>query len=340
MKVATLSRRLGGRRTVQNKGTASKSLKIRSVLVPIDFSKPSLQAVEFALPLLKEFGAELHLVHVFEPDYPLASTAALPLVVPNLQVGDRVRRHLKDVVKRYSIALRPENIHARRGRPFEEICRLARDRSIDLIITSTCGNTGLKHLALGSTAERIVRYSPCPVLIARDSDRRVAGKAKPKDQVTFKKILVPIDFSSCSLKGLAYAKGLAKEFNASLILLHSIHPEYYVSSDEYARFDFPLLMQQLENAARGQLNDLVRETDWNGIKVKASLQIGHAGDQVCTRAKDDGADLIVTSTHGTTGLKHILLGSTAEYVVRHASCPVLVVPSHERPVIGADGRKK
>ena len=239
MKATTLSRRLGSRRTVQNRGTASKSLKIQSVLVPIDFSTPSLQAVEFALPWLKSFGAELHLVHVFEPDYPLASTAALPLLIPNLQVRDRVRHHLKDVSKKHSVALGSENVHARRGRPFEEICRLARDRSIDLIVTSTRGNTGLKHLALGSTAERVVRYASCPVLIARGNDRRVAGNAKPKDQLSFKKILVPIDFSACSLKGLAYAKGLAKQFNASLILLHSVHPQYYVSKRRICAIRFP-----------------------------------------------------------------------------------------------------
>ena len=55
--------------------------------------------------------------------------------------------------------------------------------------------------------------------------------------------------------------------------------------------------------------------------------------------KNYGADLIVTSTHGTTGLKHILLGSTAEYIVRHAPCPVFVVPSHERPAIAAAKQK-
>ena len=303
----------------------AKSLRIRNILVPIDFSKPSLNAIEFALPLLKEFGAELHLVHVFESDEPLASTAALPLVVPFLRVGDRVRTHLKDVAKKYSVGLRPENIHARRGQPFEEICRLARDREIDLIITSTRGNTGLKHLALGGTAERVVRYSPCPVLVVRN------GKSK----VSFKKIVVPIDFSACSMKGLDYAKALAKKFDASIVLLHSLHLQYYVSSDEYARYDFPLLMQQAEKAAREQMSELVQETDWAGVKVETSFQIGHAGDQVCARAKEIGADLIITSTHGTTGLKHILVGSTAEYVVRHAPCPVLVVPTRDRSVLNS-----
>ena len=260
---------------------------------------------------------------------------AMPLIVPELEVGRRVRRHLKDVADKYSGELRRENIYALRGRPFEEICRLARDRGIDLIVTATRGNTGLKHLLLGSTAERVVRYSPCPVLVVRGGDqkKRAGRNGKSRLGLSLRKILVPIDFSACSMKGLAYAKTLAKEFDATLVLLHSIHLQFYVSSDEYARYDLPLLMQQAEKAAREQMRDLVRKTDWEGIKVEPSLQIGHAGDQICARAQDYGADLIVTSTHGTTGFKHILLGSTAEYVVRHASRPVLVVPSHERPVL-------
>jgi universal stress protein A len=75
------------------------------------------------------------------------------------------------------------------------------------------------------------------------------------------------------------------------------------------------------------MDDLERTTDWNGLKVETSLQVGHAGQQICERAEVCGADLIVTSAHGTTGLKHVLIGSTAEYVVRHAPCPVLVVPT-------------
>ena len=307
-------------------------LQIRNVLIPTDFSERSIEAIEFALPLLKKFRADLHLVHVFEPDDSLAGMTALPLVVPLLQVGDRVRRHLKDVAKKYSVSLRRENIHARRGRTFEEICRLARECDIDLIVTATRGNTGLKHLALGSTAERVVRYSPCPVLVVHGGN----GKNKTAG---FKKILVPVDFSDCSMKGLDYAKALAKEFGASLILLHSVHLQYFVSNDEYARYDMPLLMQQSEKAAREQMRELMEKTDWEGIQVQPSLQIGHAGDQICACAKDCGADLIVTSTHGTTGLKHILIGSTAEYVVRHASCPVLVVPSRERPALNSNGRK-
>ena len=224
----------------------------------------------------------------------------------------------------YSVPLRRENIHAIKGRPFEEICRLAQEIDIDLIVIATRGNTGLKHLVLGSTAERVVRYSPCPVLVVRGSD----SKKKPVQQLaTFRKILVPVDFSDCSMTGLGYAKALAKEFKAKMILLHSIALQYYIASDEYARYDLPLLMEQTENVAKQQMRDLVQRTNWNGIEIETSIQIGHAGQEICAEASDRKADLVAISTHGRTGFKHVLLGSTAEYVVRHASCPVLVVPS-------------
>jgi nucleotide-binding universal stress UspA family protein len=309
-----------------------QALQIREVLVPVDFSGPSLNAIQFALPLIAKFGADLHLVHVFAADYPISGLVDMPFVLPEVDISRSVRERLEDVAKQYSIELPSKNIHALKGRPFDEICRLSRDIRVDLIIIATRGNTGLKHLVLGSTAEHVVRYSPCPVLVTRD--REATGSV-----TGFPKILVPIDFSDCSMKGLAYARAFAKQFKSKLVLLNSIHFQYYVASDEYARYDLPRLLQHAKNAARDQIRDLVEETDWDGLEVETSLQTGHPGQQICERARDSGIDLILTSTHGTTGFKHLLLGSVAEYVVRHAHCPVLVVPSHERPAINVSKSK-
>jgi nucleotide-binding universal stress UspA family protein len=309
-------------------------MQIRNILVPVDFSRRSLETVAVAQTLAKKFGANLHLAHVYDRDFPLTTVMAMPLALPPVEVAKGVRRHLKDVAKNFDLELRPRFAHAAEGRPFEEICRLARRHRMDLMVIATRGNTGLKHLLLGSTAERIVRYSPCPVLVIHPREEN------EKRELRFNRILVPIDFSACSLKGLDYAKGLARQFGAKLVLLNSVAFQYYITSDEYARYDLPLLMQQAEKASRRQMIDLVRATDAEGIDVKASFQIGHAGQQICARAAADDADLIVTSTHGTTGFKHILLGSTAEYVVRHASCPVLVVPSHERPELPEKSKRR
>ena len=332
MKTNRASQLIGARLSAHSLKQQPFLPKIKNVLVPTDLSAASLQAVEYALPLMKWFGADLHLVHVSEPDYPLTNMASMPLVLPECDIRPRVRRHLQRVARKYSIETGRENIHALKGRPFQEICHLAREDGIDLIVMSTRGNTGLKHLALGSTAERVVRYAPCPVLVMQPVGHKTNGSRKTvKRKLSFERILVPIDFSECSMKGLAYAKMVAKRFGSKLILLNSVALQYYLTSDEYARYDLPQLMKRSEKSARDQMQDLIEKTDWEGIDVTPSLQIGHAGQQICEEAIVEHADVIITSTHGTTGFKHLLVGSTAEYVVRHASCPVLVVPSHERP---------
>ena len=314
-----------GRARSRTGGKGPPQLEIRRILVPIDFSPQSRAALAFALPLVEKFRAELHLVHVFAADYPLSSMVALPLIVPALEVERRVRSHLQSVAGKESARIRPENVHAAKGEPFEEICRLARELQIDLVVSATRGRTGLKHLALGSTAERIVRHAPCPVLVVHPT----GGKTKRR-RPAFKKILVPTDFSACAAKGLAYAKALAQRFDSRLVLLNSVDLHYYSTNPEFILYDLPPLLAESEKAARQQMRDLVEETDWGGIAVETLLESGHAGEQICRRAQEGGTELIVTSTHGKTGLAHIFIGSTAEYVVRHAPCPVLVVPSHER----------
>jgi nucleotide-binding universal stress UspA family protein len=301
------------------------ALQIRNLLVPVDFSAPSLRALEFALPLVKQFGADLHLVHVFATDHPFTGLVGMPFVFPEFEISRSVHEQLKDVARKYSIDLRLENLHVLKGRAFEEICRLGHDGDIDLIVIATRGNTGVKHLALGSTAERVVRYSSCPVLVTHGG--------KPSGAVTcFRKILVPVDFSECSMQGLAYAKVFAKHFKSKITLLNSVHFQYYVASDECSRYDLPRFMHQAYLVARDQMRDLFEKTDWDGLEVETSLQTGHPGQQICEHARDTDMDLIVNSTHGSTGLTHLLLGSVAEYVVRHAHCPVLVVPARSSEV--------
>ena len=311
-------------------------VKITNILVPIDFSAASLTAIDSAVLVRDAFQAQLHFVHVYAPESPLSALSSSPMTVADPEVAQRVRRHLRDVAGEYGVGSTAE-VHARKGRAFEEICRMARASDIDLLVLSTHGHTGLKHLALGSTAERVIRYAHCPVLVVRGPDRLTKsngnGNGKPpRAALRFRKIIVPIDFSESSLQALEYAKGLAKTFKSKLVLLHSVHFQYYVASDEYARYDFPVLMQEAENVAREQMRELVRKTEWDGIKVESMIEIGHPGQQICALAQGAGADLVVTSTHGWTGLKHVLVGSTAEYIVRHAQSPVLVVPTRERPI--------
>jgi nucleotide-binding universal stress UspA family protein len=139
--------------------------RLKKILVPVDFSDCSKKALQYAIPFARQFGAELVLVHIVQP-YPAVPEMA-PVDVETIQDGkaeiESLRRGIaKDV---------PTSGSVRTGAPPTEIARAARELDIDLIIISTHGHTGLTHALLGSTAEKVARYAPCPVLIVRESER-------------------------------------------------------------------------------------------------------------------------------------------------------------------------
>src|SRR5689334_13130233 len=147
----------------QTEKASARRISVRRILLPVDFSEASLIAIDYASKVATRLGAELNLVHVFEPLAPFVGTEDNPFCLSDAEGGILAREHLRAAAERRGIPLRPEHLHVNEGRAFEEICRLARKLGIDLIIIPTRGHTGFKHLTLGSTAESIVRYSPCPV---------------------------------------------------------------------------------------------------------------------------------------------------------------------------------
>ena len=140
-------------------------------------------------------------------------------------------------------------------------------------------------------------------------------------------ILFPTDFSECGNFALSYAASLARTFNAKIICVNVIEP--IVPTVGYSGMTEPLpiadITDQLEDSAERELPKLAECDECAGIDVEELVVHGEAASEIVRVAKDHHVDLIVISSHGRTGLGRILFGSTAEAVVRHASCPVLVV---------------
>jgi nucleotide-binding universal stress UspA family protein len=308
-----------------------KKLSIQDIVVPIDFSKMSIQAIKLASRLARRFGASVHLAHVRQFDYAADFVVPAPPIVPFSFIPyeqDRERgvaRELNALAREYGVSL--ANCHVLSGAPpFDEICRLAQKIPADLIVMPTHGYTGLKHVFLGSTAERIIQHSPCPVFVGRPGKR----KSETRRTSTAHTILVPVDFSGCSRGGLRYAIDFANEFGARIILLHATYLGYVYSSEGTALYDIPALQKAARKNAERQMRQLVRSVNFGGVKFETAFTHGSVVLDICAFAKDHNVDLIITSTHGLTGLEHILIGSIAEHVVRHAPCSVLVVPSHPK----------
>jgi nucleotide-binding universal stress UspA family protein len=298
--------------------------KIEKILVPLDFSPPSMEALDYAVWLAKQFRAAVHLVHVYPPDEASAPGAG-HLLFQSAEAVERLNEELTGIHRKHVPTFRPENCHIRSGRPYEEIVRLAREIDADLIVLSTRGHSGLKHLLLGSTAERVVRSAQCPVLAVRK--RKKKSKA-PMESFAIRTILVPTDFSQCSLAGTEYAAFLARTLRSTVRLFHAMYPyTNYVFVDR-AGVRLSGLAEAMEETARQEMDALKQMDFLRGVSVQTKILPGPAVDEICAAADEPDVDLIVTSTHGRTGLKHALIGSVAEHVVRYAERPVLVVPSH------------
>lgn len=140
-------------------------------------------------------------------------------------------------------------------------------------------------------------------------------------------ILVPVDFSDCAKKALQYAIPLAKEHEAALTLLYVVPPIYTVG--EYGGMEYPQLQAEMQASGHKALEKL-NETEVRGeVPTELVVRLGAPANEIIEAARTLESDLIVVSTHGRTGLKHLLLGSVAEHVVRRAPCPVLIVRERE-----------
>jgi nucleotide-binding universal stress UspA family protein len=143
-----------------------------------------------------------------------------------------------------------------------------------------------------------------------------------------KRILVPIDFSDCSKKALQYAVPLAKQHQAAITLLYIVPTPSYAAG-EYGGIDYASLEAETRASADQALSALAVDEIRGEVSADTVVRSGSAALEIIEFAKSLPADIIVVSTHGRTGLKHVLLGSVAENVVRLAPCPVLVVRERE-----------
>ena len=158
--------------------------------------------------------------------------------------------------------------------------------------------------------------------------------------VRLKNIFVATDFSDSSGKAREYAAVFAAQFGAAITLLHIA--EVGAMGYEHGAGDFPRMEAQLRIAAEKQIADCVKGGAAVEIQVGRGWPFGgkRAGHEIAEAARELHSDLIIISTHGLAGLDHLIMGSTAERVVRFAPCPVLVVRGREHEFIATKSPRR
>ncbi len=304
---------------------------ITKLLLATDFSEWARRAEDYACSLASSWHIPLTVMTVLEfppglnPDYPVNQQyLAYRMSEASGQLSD-----FKVHAARRGIAVATRMAT---GIPSEEVNTAALAEGSELIVMGTRGKTGLAHVLLGSTAERVIRTAPCPVLaVHMEKDAASIEHAG----IHLDRILVPIDFSDCSLDALEYAAVVARQAKASVDLLHVLEPVSY-------GLDFTLSHADERKHRREtltkRLEDLSDALSAAGVAVRSHVRGGLPADSILDDARSLPSDLIVMGTHGRRGLSHVMAGSVAEGVLRRARCPVLAVrspkfsPSHQRLV--------
>lgn len=287
------------------------------LLFATDFSPCAKAAERYAVSLARAWGATLTVMTVLE--FPPGLNPHYP--INRIYLGELMKQATKELAAlKARLAASGVAVQTRiaDGIPSQEVSAAAKAEDTDLIVVGTRGKTGLEHVVLGSTAERIIRVSPCPVLAVRAETPATTEETG----VRLERVLVPMDFSDCSIEAVEYAALVGHRAAATLTLVHVLEPVSY-------GLDFTLIQsakrEQQREAVTARLAALVRALTSAGVAADHQVRGGLPTDSILEAARALPADLIVMGTHGRRGLSRACCGSVAESVLRKSSCPVLTV---------------
>jgi nucleotide-binding universal stress UspA family protein len=192
-----------------------------------------------------------------------------------------------------------------------KIIDFARAHGATLIAMTTHGRTGASRLVRGSVAERVLRHSTVPVLIANP-----IALAKG-EEVRFRKILVPLDGSERAAEVIPSVVELAKKHGSEVLLTYSV--PILVSLEPY------VASAPIVTAAEGEALLQSFRKRFGDVPVRSVVRFGDPAMNILALAESEKVDLIAMTTHGRTGASRWFFGSVAEQVTRHATCPLLLV---------------
>jgi nucleotide-binding universal stress UspA family protein len=292
-------------------------MHIARILCPTDFSDASAHAIDQAVVIAGWYKARITALHVGS------------FVTPS--VDETSPGRLRDETAAFFEGARaagiPVDVRVEVGRPASHILDCAAALPADLIVLGTHGSSGFEHLVLGSVTEKVLRQAACPVLT-------VPPRAQATSRLPFRRLLCAIDFSDSSITALQYAVSLAGESQAALTLLHVLEwpweeppppalemlpVEQRLALTEYRRY--------CETSAMARLESLVPAAAHLRCPPVARLSHGKAYVQILQVAAETHADLIVIGVRGRNPVDLTLFGSTANQIVRRATCPVLTLRS-------------
>lgn len=294
--------------------------QIKSILVAIDFSDCSKAALAQAVLIADWNRAKLHALHVIEPL--VVSNVAWSMHSTESDAKDFARRHahakLTDWIQK---AHGQAEVTVAVGAPIHEVLSKVRDVSADLLVAGARGSSAPIQGA-GTLATQLARKAPLNVLLVSETGI-----------VRFRKVVACVDFSPASGLAVEQAARVADREGGEIDCLHVFSPPWwklhYHAPTPEASPDFE---KQYTAALQGRLEEFVDQHE--GFNIRCFLfPWSSYGQGIAQFAKEIKADLVVLGRRGHTTLRYILMGSTAERLLRELPCSVLAVRPHDEETI-------
>jgi nucleotide-binding universal stress UspA family protein len=299
-------------------------IQLNRILCPIDFSEYSTRALRYAAKMAAWYHARLLVLHVM-PLLPRSEASALAGTARVL-----TERNLEAAVAGVrSAEVNVESMVVESGDAAGTILARAESFDADVIVMGSHGRSGVQRVLLGSVVETLLHKTGRPVLAIPahvDPAHLVSGTA-------LREIVCAVDLGTASLTGLAYALSMAEEANAHLTLLHVIEvpPELlHQPTPPYEDYDADAVRAETEGDALTRLRKLVPEHARDYCTIETAVLEGGVSRQALRLAENRRADLIVVGAHGRNAFDLAVFGSNSRDILRHATCPVLVVPTSRR----------
>ncbi len=285
--------------------------RIERILVPTDFSVPSLEAFALALSVGSARRGSLLVLHVCPPATPGDTSAAVAPDDPRLQLA-----HL--VATARARGLSADGVVAQ-GDTVQSILDRASSWHADIVVMGTEGRRTGRAWGLGSVAARVLQRSRCPVLMVGSSHLEGTAATTPP----LRRILCPTDFSDASRLAFEYGAGLAAAFGARITPLHVL--ESCPGSGDAAHLYVPEYQMDVAQETRERLGRSIPESARPFCVGSGIVALGRPHREIVRVARERAIDLIVLGVHDRRAIDRALGGSTLGHVVRAARCPVLAV---------------
>lgn len=333
---------------------------IRKIVVGLDRSAVSLQALQRAIAFAQSCNAELKLVHVLvesEPDAPKFSGYFGGSLYPSLNTTvvesyqtawNQFVEHAQSLLNQQVETVCQRGVAATGtllyGNPGAKLCEIAQSWDADMVVVGSRGLSGISELLIGSVSNHVLHHAPCSVLVVHPTVPADTPKAKANDSEQIapteplQRILVALDRSDMARQAMLMALDLAKKHQAEIRLIHIIDgdepgmPAKLIFSDsQYIWQHSERLFAEYQQGWNHFINDWwqwlqqqVDEIETEGVEAICDVMQGRTGYRICEVARDWPADLIVMGCRGYSGLQELLMGSVSYYVSHRAPCTVLV----------------